>query len=246
VFVYFFNPKETPFSRLKNEEIQQSIRFNEPCKFEKSLKQDWKDLILSMLHKDPLLRPTIEQLCNHSLFKTTKQLLIEKGVVLEKNIFEVTELGGDQRKMYDQFKHIYFVQNDFREVATIPVFNINEAIVVLIPHSVKTIPNEYFGVFYFDEKLFPQLFSSSFETFFIFSDIEEIGDYCFSRSINLQEVLFPPFLKKIGKNCFPFCTSVNQINIPKSVIEIGNECFYLSNIFQKGNAISTEKNQNLI
>jgi hypothetical protein len=221
-----------------------------------------------MLQKDQHLRPTIEVLWRHPLFqnlkelvnppepiinptprlafqsvrsvpaKNTKELLIENGICLKKNIYELTEfaevpvsqeeedfeekiINYQEKQLFYTYKHIYIIQNDFKDVKKIPKFDKNETVAILIPETVKEIPKFYF------------FFFMNLETFHIFADIEIMREDCLGNCEKLKEVLLPENLKKIGQSCFMICTSLSQINIPARVIEIGKWCFYETNLFVK-------------
>jgi serine/threonine protein kinase len=62
-------------------EIEKSINFNKPCKFTNLVSPKLQAFILSILQKKQFLRPTIEQLLNHLLFMSTRELLIEMEFV---------------------------------------------------------------------------------------------------------------------------------------------------------------------
>jgi serine/threonine protein kinase len=120
-----------PFPGQTLPEIQKSIIFNDPCKFTKNISPKLQALILSTLHKDQFLRITIERLWNHPLFntlreianrpkpcvilqtaslKSTKGLLIENGICLEKNINEISEFGeksDDENSLYCQQRRAF-------------------------------------------------------------------------------------------------------------------------------------------
>jgi serine/threonine protein kinase len=69
----FLTEGKFPFRDFTEKQLEKSILSNEPCDFEKKVSKDWKDFILSMLKKDQSLRPTIEQLYNHSLLTNFKE-----------------------------------------------------------------------------------------------------------------------------------------------------------------------------
>jgi hypothetical protein len=192
------------------------------------------------------MRPTIEHLWNHPLFqnlkelskrtnsaplKSTKELLIENGICFEKNIHEISEFYrycldqnsaySGQRNIFESFKHIFLIQNDFGDVNKIPKFNSDETVSILVSTSIYTIPHDYFCYFWM------------LETFHIFANIEILGDKCFYECEKLKEVFFPGTLKKIGKICFFNCRKLSKTNFPKTVIKTGENCFCQTNLFLK-------------
>lgn len=56
-------------------------------------------------------------------------------------------------------------------------------------------------------------------------NLEEIGDYAFSRCELLNAVDFPSSLKHIGKNAFAYCKSFTTLTLPSTIETIGTYAF---------------------
>jgi hypothetical protein len=170
--------------------------------------------------------------------KSTKELLIEGEICLEKNIHEISKFlqyawnphGAyqKQRNIFEPFKHIYLIQNEFKDVQKIPKFDNNETLAILISKSANLIPHRCFHHF------------SNLITFHIFAYIEILEESCFEYCAGLKEVLLPESLKKIDRKCFIYCGSLCKINIPKSMNEICFECFYRTALFFEREEIDIE------
>lgn len=111
VWIFYLIEAKLRFRGLTELELKKAIIYNEPSNIEKNVPHQLKDFIMSMFTKDHYSRPTMEQLRKNPIFKnflkssnfafqsmksilkkTTKQLIIERGIELEKNIYEMNEL----------------------------------------------------------------------------------------------------------------------------------------------------------
>jgi serine/threonine protein kinase len=181
-------------------------------------------LFKNIRHKrNPTPRLTFQSVQSVPL-KSTKELLIENGICLEKNIQEISEFAPnseEEESIYDQeiqslnaFKHICVIQNDFKDVIKIPKFEKNRTIAILIPKTVKELPRDYFHYF------------KNLETFHILAEIEILTYGIFHKCDKLNEVVLPENLKQIEFGSFLSCYSLSKITIPASVRIIGRSCFY--------------------
>jgi hypothetical protein len=131
--------------------------------------------------------------------------------------------------MFEPFKNIYLIQNDYQDLQKVPIFDDHEAAVILLSNKVKHIQNSYFSGF------------ENLETVSIFIEIEEINGSFFSWCHQLKEIRLPPTLKKIKGACFMEKQKLTKINIPRSVVEIGISCFRETNVFSEEGVMNIEE-----
>jgi serine/threonine protein kinase len=167
VSLYYLIEGKLPFPEF------QEIISNPPLPFQSTILPELQTIIFSMLHKDQYMRPTIQQIWNHSLFdnfkvnsfpsvkldpiKSTRQLIVQTGIISEENIMEISEfpdpekqeeICARQRNVYWKFQNIYIVQNDLTDTEKINFSDTARSLVVLIPQSVTDIPRNHFSVSY--------------------------------------------------------------------------------------------------
>ena len=92
---------------------------------------------------------------------------------------------------------------------------------VTFPSSLRRIGNSAFGT----ESLNGLEYNANITEIKLPENLEEIGDYAFSRCELLNAVDFPSSLKHIGKNAFAYCKSFTTLTLPSTIETIGIYAF---------------------
>lgn len=101
----------------------------------------------------------------------------------------------------------------------------NEGMDIYFGPHVKRIPNRLFFPLSTEPDKNPLIKSVTFDKD---SCLEEIGDYAFYKSFQLQEIYLPNSVKQIGDYAF-YQSSLKELILPSSLVFIGSYCFAFSN-----------------
>jgi hypothetical protein len=142
------------------------------------------------------------------IFPTSQNLrefILNKRIFSDYSIIEFDEFNEDQKSFCQNFKHLYFINENYLNPIDISFVDPENSCCIFISPSVKTIPSDYFSRF---QKL---------TTFYLFAEIQELPDHCFSYSQSLTKIHLPQIIRTIGKSCFFGCSNLSAINIPHSL-----------------------------
>ena len=92
---------------------------------------------------------------------------------------------------------------------------------ITFPYSLRRIGDSAFGT----ESLYGLEYNANITEIKLPENLEEIGDYAFSRCELLNAVDFPSSLKHIGKNAFAYCKSFTTLTLPSTIETIGTYAF---------------------